>query len=229
MRPESRGSVTLDSADPKAAPRILFNYMAAERDRREMRDAVRLTREIMRQAPMAPYRGAELQPGPNVDTDEAIDAWVRKLGESAYHPSCTCRMGHDDDAVVDGDGRVHRLERLRVVDASIMPRITTGNLNAPTIMMAEKIADAIRGREPLPPSGVGWYQAPDWETTQRWKTDTADRGWMPAPGVARVERLFQHDNPWLPGTPPWSRGIPGAASAEPCPSAQRGSVDSRYR
>ncbi|MBA1146313.1 choline dehydrogenase [Ectothiorhodospiraceae bacterium WFHF3C12] len=167
MRPESRGSVTLRSADPKAAPRILFNYMATERDRREMRDAVKLTREILQQAPLAPYRGRELEPGPDVTSDDAIDAWVRKMGESAYHPSCTCRMGDDDGAVVDGQGRVHGLEGLRVVDASIMPRITTGNLNAPTIMMAEKIADVVRGREPLPRADAGWYEAPDWETAQR--------------------------------------------------------------
>lgn len=167
MRPESRGSVTLRSADPRAAPRILFNYMGTEQDRREMRDAVRLTREILQQAPLGRYRGEELQPGPDVQSDEDIDAWVRRMGESAYHPSCSCRMGHDDRAVVDAAGRVHGVESLRVVDASIMPRITSGNLNGPTIMIAEKVADAIRGREPLAPEDRPWFEAADWRTAQR--------------------------------------------------------------
>lgn len=167
MRPESRGSVTLRSGDPRAAPRILFNYMGTEQDRREMRDAVRLTREILQQAPLDRYRGEELEPGPGVQSDQEIDAWVRRMGESAYHPSCSCRMGHDDRAVVDAAGRVHGIESLRVVDASIMPRITSGNLNGPTIMIAEKVADAIRGHEPRAPEDRPWYEAADWRTAQR--------------------------------------------------------------
>ncbi|WP_435101704.1 choline dehydrogenase [Arhodomonas sp. AD133] len=166
MRPDSRGEVTLKSADPREAPRIVFNYMATERDRREMRDAIKLTREIMEQGPLDEFRGAELGPGPDVRSDEAIDAWVRHNGESAYHPSCTCRMGHDAMAVVDGAARVHGIDNLRVVDASIMPRITSGNLNAPTIMMAEKLADTIRGREPLVDEQP-WFEPQDWQNRQR--------------------------------------------------------------
>ncbi|WP_290635829.1 choline dehydrogenase [Aquisalimonas sp.] len=164
MRPESRGSVTLTSADPHQAPRILFNYMSTERDRHEMRQSIRLTREIMAQAPMDDFRAEELSPGPEVTTDAQLDAFVRQHGESAYHPSCTCRMGtaDDPDAVVDGEGRVHGVDGLRVVDASIMPRIASGNLNAPTIMIAEKIADVIRGRSSLA-EDQPWYtpEAPD--------------------------------------------------------------------
>lgn len=166
MRPEARGEVTLASADPRQAPRIQFNYMATERDRHEMRAAIRLTREIMNQTPMDEFRGDEIGPGPDVQSDDDLDAWVRQNGESAYHPSCTCRMGTDDRAVVDCEGRVHGIECLRVVDASIMPRIASGNLNAPTIMIAEKIADAIRGRDPLVDEQP-WYEHPDWQTAQR--------------------------------------------------------------
>jgi choline dehydrogenase len=166
MRPESRGRVTLASADAAAAPRILFNYMATERDRREMRNAIRLTREVMAQGPLDEFRGEELAPGPQVESDADLDAWVRQHGESAYHPCGTCRMGADDEAVVDAEGRVHGVDGLRVVDASIMPRIASGNLNAPTIMIAEKIADAVRGREALVEDRP-WYEAPDWRTAQR--------------------------------------------------------------
>ena len=154
MRPTSRGAVRLRSADPLAAPAIRFNYMATEQDRREMRAAVRLTREIFAQAAFDPYRGAELQPGAGVASDAEIDAFVRAKAESAYHPSCTCRMGTDEAAVVDSAGRVHGTEALRVVDASIMPSIVSGNLNAATIMLAEKLADAVLGKAPLPPLAV---------------------------------------------------------------------------
>jgi choline dehydrogenase len=167
MRPQSRGSVTLRSADPKATPCILFNYMATERDRREMREAIRLTREIMHQAPLDAFRGEELGPGPEVASDRDIDAWVRRMAESAYHPAGTCRMGNDERAVVDSSGRVHAVEGLRVVDASIMPRITSGNLNAPVIMLAEKLADAIRGAAPLPPEDKAWYEPENWRSAQR--------------------------------------------------------------
>jgi choline dehydrogenase len=167
MRPESRGRLTLQDADPKSAPRFTFNYMGTERDRFEMRQAIKLTREIIAQAPFDRYRGAELGPGEDVTSDDSIDAWVREHGESAYHPCGTCRMGNDDDAVVDGAGRVHDVEALRVIDASIMPRITTGNLNAPTIMIAEKLADAVRGRSPETPATAAWYEAGDWQTRQR--------------------------------------------------------------
>ena len=137
---------------------MFFNYLAEEDDRAGFRAAVRLTREIFSAAPLEPYRGAEIAPGPDVTTDDEIDAWVAETAETAYHPCGTCRMGADDMAVTAADGRVHGLEGVRVVDASLMPSATNGNLNAPTIMMAEKISDAVLGREPLPPS-VAAYDA----------------------------------------------------------------------
>ena len=166
MRPESRGEVRLASAYYKAAPKIVFNYMATERDRREMRDSIRLTREIIAQSAFDRFRGQELGPGNEAQSDDDIDAWVRQNGESAYHPSCTCAMGTHDEAVVDGQGRVYGVDNLRVVDASIMPRITTGNLNAPTIMIAEKIADAVRGKRE-PSATADFYKAENWQTAQR--------------------------------------------------------------
>ena len=158
-KPKSRGHVRITSPDPRDKPKVLFNYLAHEDDRAGFRACIRLTREIIGQAAFDPYRGAEIQPGAEVTSDAAIDAWIRDNAESAYHPSCTCAMGEGNDAVVDGQGRVHGLEGLRVVDASIMPDIITGNLNATTIMIAEKIADRIRGRDPLPPSDAPYYQA----------------------------------------------------------------------
>jgi choline dehydrogenase len=149
MRSPSRGRVKLASRDPNAHPSILFNYMADPLDWREFRDGIRITREIMRQPALERYRGRELNPGAELGTDEQLDAFVRMRAETAFHPSCSCKMGYDDMAVVDNEGRVHGMEALRVVDASIMPLITTGNLNAPTIMLAEKIADRIRGRQAL--------------------------------------------------------------------------------
>ena len=138
MRPTSRGHVKLRSKDPRQHPEILFNYMQTEGDRQEMRAGIRLTREIFAQKAFDPFRGAELSPGPSVKTDAEIDAHIRKVGESAYHPSCTCKMGSPADpfAVVDPETRVIGVEALRVVDSSIMPSITNGNLNAPTIMLA---------------------------------------------------------------------------------------------
>jgi choline dehydrogenase len=169
MRPTSVGRVRLRSADPREPPSILFNYMATEGDREEMRAAVRLTREIFAQRAFDPYRGPELAPGPDVRTDAAIDAFVRARAESAYHPSCTCKMGIASDrlAVVDAEARVYGVEGLRVVDASVMPSIVSGNLNAPTLMLAEKAAAMIRGEPPLPPAEVPVYIAPNWETAQR--------------------------------------------------------------
>ena len=169
MRPESRGRVRIRSADPRAAPGILFNYLSTERDRRELRDSVRLTREIFAQAAFDPWRGEELAPGPGVRTDDEIDAFVRASVESAFHPCGTCRMGTDADegAVTDAETRVHGTEGLRVVDASIMPAIVSGNLNAPTLMLAEKAADLILGRPPPPPSNAPVWIAPNWRTAQR--------------------------------------------------------------
>ncbi|KAA0583021.1 choline dehydrogenase [Azospirillum sp. Sh1] len=159
MRSPSKGRVHARSRDPGQAPSILFNYMSDPQDWQEFRAGIRITRDIMRQRALAPYRGEEISPGADCVTDADLDAFVRHHAETAYHPCGTCRMGTDDGAVVDGQGRVHGLEGLRVIDASIMPRIITGNLNAPTIMMAEKLADAVRGRPPLPRADVPYYVA----------------------------------------------------------------------
>ncbi|MBU3738459.1 MAG: choline dehydrogenase, partial [Rhodoferax sp.] len=167
MRPTSRGSVSLRDAHPRTPPRIQFNYLATEQDRKEMRAAVRLTREIFAQAAFDPFRGIELSPGPDVQSDGEIDAHIAAQAETAYHPCGTCRMGYDEMAVTDGDGRVHGVDGLRVVDASIMPNIVSGNLNAPTIMMAEKLSDAIRGRAAEPAVMVPVYQHPDARHRQR--------------------------------------------------------------
>jgi choline dehydrogenase len=169
MRSKSRGWVRLASPDPKDKPRLFFNYMSHEDDRAEMRASVRLTREIFAQKAFDPYRGREIQPGADVVTDEAIDAFIAEKVESAYHPSCTCKMGAGSDpmAVVDSEARVFGVAGLRVVDSSIMPSITTGNLNAPTIMLAEKAADHILGKPALAPSNAPYYIADNWQTAQR--------------------------------------------------------------
>ena len=161
MRSPSRGRIHLKSRDPRQHPSILFNYMSHEQDWQEFRDGIRLTREIMNQPALDPYRGRELSPGVSVQSDAELDEFIRNHAETAFHPSCSCKMGSDDMAVVDGQGRVHGMEGLRVMDASIMPLIITGNLNATTIMMAEKIADRIRGRQPLPRSTAKYYVAGD--------------------------------------------------------------------
>jgi choline dehydrogenase len=167
MRPTSRGHVRIRSNKATEAPRIVFNYLSTEQDRKEFRAAIRLTREVFAQPAFDRFRGEELSPGPAVQTDAEIDAHIRAQAETAYHPSCSCRMGKDDMAVVDGEGRVHGVQNLRVVDASIMPSVVSGNLNVPTIMMAEKIADAIRGREALAPSTAPFFVHPEFETRQR--------------------------------------------------------------
>ncbi|KWR76900.1 MULTISPECIES: choline dehydrogenase [Pseudomonas] len=159
MRSPSRGRIQLTSRDPRKHPSILFNYMSCEQDWQEFRDAIRITREIMAQPALDAYRGRELSPGLDKKSDAELDAFVREHAETAFHPSCSCKMGEDDMAVVDGQGRVHGMQGLRVVDASIMPLIITGNLNATTIMIAEKIADRIRGRQPLPRSTADYYKA----------------------------------------------------------------------
>jgi choline dehydrogenase len=169
MRSRSKGWVRLASADPLEKPKVYFDYLSQPDDWVEMRACVRLTREIFAQPAFTPYRGREIQPGAGVQTDEQIDEFIRLSVESAYHPSCSCRMGSLDDpmAVVDTEARVIGMDGLRVVDSSIMPSITTGNLNAPTIMLAEKAADHIRGRTPLQPEDAPFYVAPNWETSQR--------------------------------------------------------------
>jgi choline dehydrogenase len=169
LRPESLGRVEAQSADPRQAPSILFNYLRSQRDRDDFRRSVALIREILAQAALDPYRGDELFPGPDVKSDAAVDAWVRAAVETCYHPVGTCKMGRDTDAmsVVDDQLRVHGLEGLRVVDASVMPAIVSGNTNAPTIMIAEKAADMIRGRPALTPSEALVWIHPQWETSQR--------------------------------------------------------------
>jgi choline dehydrogenase len=169
MRSKSKGWVRLASAHAADKPRIFFNYLSQTEDWIEMRACVRLTREVFAQKAFDPYRGREIQPGPDVRTDEQIDEFIRRKVESAYHPSCSCKMGDARDrmAVVDPEARVRGLEALRVVDSSIMPSVTTGNLNAPTIMLAEKAADHILGKTLLPPSAAPYYQAPNWQTSQR--------------------------------------------------------------
>ena len=159
MRSPSRGRVRLTSKDPRQHPSILFNYMSTEQDWQEFRDAIRITREIINQPALDPYRGRELSPGAQCQSDAELDAFVRDHAETAFHPCGSCKMGEDDMAVVDGQGRVHGLQGLRVIDASIMPLIITGNLNATTIMIAEKIADKIRHRQPLPRSNAAYYVA----------------------------------------------------------------------
>lgn len=167
MRPTSRGRVKIKSAKAYEAPSILFNYLSTEQDRKEMRAAIRLTREVFAQAAFDAYRAEELSPGPAVQTDTEIDTHIRASAETAYHPSCTCRMGNDAMAVTDGQGRVHGVANLRVVDASIMPNVVSGNLNVPTIMMAEKIADAIRGLPALAASSAPMFVNPQYAVHQR--------------------------------------------------------------
>lgn len=158
LRSPSRGRVKLTSRDPSAHPSILFNYMSHDQDWREFRAAMRITREIMHQPALDPYRGRAISPSEDLVTDEQLDDYVRENSETAYHPSCTCAMGEHKDAVVNGEGLVHGIESLRVVDASIMPNIISGNLNATTIMMAEKIVDKMRGVQ-LPRSTIDYYVA----------------------------------------------------------------------
>ena len=161
MRSPSRGRVHLCSKDPHQHPSILFNYMSTEQDWAEFRAGIRITRDIMRQSALVPYAGREITPGEAAQSDAELDAYVRQHAETAFHPCGTNAMGAGDMAVVDSEGRVHGMQGLRVVDASIMPEIVTGNLNAPTIMMAEKIADRIRGRSPLARSTAPYFVAGD--------------------------------------------------------------------
>jgi choline dehydrogenase len=167
MRSQSKGWVKLRSSDPAAKPRIQFNYMQEEADWEEFRAGVRLTREVLAQEAFNPYAGGEISPGPDVVSDKDIDAYLKKAVESSYHPCGTCKMGSDTDAVVDAECRVHGLEGLRVVDSSIMPSIVSGNLNAPTIMLAERAADLIKGGTMLSPSDAPVYKATDFRDKQR--------------------------------------------------------------
>ena len=169
MRSKSRGSVTLRSPDPKAKPVIRFNYMSHPDDWSEFRHCIRLTREIFGQKAFDGFRGKEISPGSHVQTDEELDAFIRDHAESAYHPCGTCRMGRADDltAVVDPECRVIGVEGLRVADSSIFPRVTNGNLNAPSIMTGEKASDHILGRTPLAPSNQEPWINPRWQVADR--------------------------------------------------------------
>ncbi|WP_114213963.1 choline dehydrogenase [Ochrobactrum sp. 3-3] len=169
MRSKSRGSVTLRSANPREKPVIQFNYMSHEDDWADFRHCVRLTREIFGQAAFDPYRGAEIQPGAHVQTDDEIDNFIREHVESAFHPCGTCKMGAVDDpmAVVDAECKVIGVEGLRVADSSIFPRITNGNLNGPSIMVGEKASDHILGRTPLTRSNQEPWINPRWQVADR--------------------------------------------------------------
>jgi choline dehydrogenase len=167
MRATSRGRLWLDSADPARPPRIDPDCLSTEADRVDLREAFKLTREIFAQKAFDPFRGRAIAPDRELRTDDEIDAFIRMRAESAYHPSGTCRMGSDADAIVDPQLRVQGIAGLRVVDASIMPSIVSGNLNAPTIMIAERAADLILDRPPPPRADAPVHEAPDWRTRQR--------------------------------------------------------------
>ena len=168
-RLRSRGWVRAKSKNPLEKPTIAMNHFQDQRDIDDYRMAFRLTREIGLQPAFDPYRKMEIDPGDLVQTDDEVDAWVRENVETAYHPTCTCKIGADDDemAVVDAKCRVRGIDSLRIVDSSIFPTVPNGNTNAATIMVGEKAADIIRGKEPLPPSNAKTYVAPNWETKQR--------------------------------------------------------------
>lgn len=157
MNTDVRGHVKIKSSDPEQYPSILFNYLSTEQERKDWLDAIRCSRNIVAQPAFDELRGKELAPGEDVRTDEEILDFVAREGESAYHPSCTCKMGYDDMAVVDRELKVHGIENLRVVDASIMPSITNGNIYAPVMMIAEKAADLILGNTPQAPSTEPFY------------------------------------------------------------------------
>ena len=169
MRSSSRGAVTLRSGDPREKPLIRFNYMSHPDDWSDFRHCIRLTREIFGQAAFDLYRGREISPGEHVQSDDQLDDFIREHAESAYHPCGTCRMGAADDprSVVDPECRVIGVEGLRVADSSIFPRITNGNLNAPSIMVGEKASDHILGRQPLSPSNQEPWINPRWQTSDR--------------------------------------------------------------
>ena len=166
-KPKSRGSVTIQSSNPEQPPQILFNYLQHKDDIEGFRACVRLTRDIIEQSAFDDYRDEEIQPGKHIQTDEEIDAFVRQAVESAYHPSCSCKMGEDEMAVVNSNTQVHGIEGLRVVDSSIFPTVPNGNLNAPTIMVAEKAADIILGNVALQKANADVAMTQNWQETQR--------------------------------------------------------------
>ncbi len=165
MNTDVRGRVKIISKEPDRHPSILFNYLSTEQERREWVEAIHCSRKIIEQPAFDELRGAELAPGPEAQSDEEILDFVAREGESAYHPSCTCRMGYQKEAVVDSTLKVHGVEHLRVIDASIMPSITNGNIYAPVMMIAEKAADIILGNTPEPPLPVDWYNIEKQQTS----------------------------------------------------------------
>ncbi|MFT4166702.1 MAG: choline dehydrogenase [Microlunatus sp.] len=158
-RPLSRGSVTLRSADPADQPSVVFNHLREHQDLRDLVDGVKLAQELVRQPAWQRYRPEQLNPGADCTSDADLEEFVRRSVGTSYHASGSCRMGADDTSVVDPQGRLRAVGRIRVVDASIMPKVVTGNINAAVMMMAEKIADHVRGRTPLPPSTATFYRA----------------------------------------------------------------------
>ncbi len=159
MYSDAQGSVKIQSTDPRVYPKLRFNYLSTEQDRREWGEAVRCARNILNQPAFGEFNAGELSPGPQVESDEEVLNWVAKDGETALHPSCTCKMGTDDMSVVDPESmKVHGVESLLVVDASVMPYITNGNIYAPVMMLAEKAADLILGNSPLPTEVVEYYR-----------------------------------------------------------------------
>jgi choline dehydrogenase len=166
LRAESRGMITLRSPDPTVPPRIQFNYLSDPRDLATMRRAVQLTREIVRQPAMLAYAGDEIAPGAAAASESGLDEWIRNYISTAFHPAGTCRMGGDEDSVVDPQLRVRGVHGLRVVDASIMPQVVSANTNAPTIMLAERASDLIRGTS-LPRANLPYWVNPHWQMAQR--------------------------------------------------------------
>jgi choline dehydrogenase len=159
MYSDAQGSVKIQSTDPRVYPKLRFNYLSTEQDRREWGEAVRCARNILNQPAFDEFNAGELSPGPQVESDEEVLNWVAQDGETALHPSCTCKMGTDDMSVVDPESmKVHGVESLLVVDASVMPYITNGNIYAPVMMLAEKAADLILGNSPLPTEDVEYYR-----------------------------------------------------------------------
>jgi len=167
---DARGHVKINSPNPNDHPSIVFNYLSTDQDRQEWIESVTSARSIISQPAFDEFRGQELAPGAQIQTDDEILDFVARQGESAYHPSCTCKMGYDDSAVVDGQLRVHGLSNLRVVDASVMPSITNGNIYSPVMMIAEKAADLILGNTPLRPLREPFYRH------DRASMDHSDRG-----------------------------------------------------
>ena len=158
MRPTSRGNIKLKSNDPTVSPLIQFNYMQTEHDLSEMREGIKIAREIFNQKSFDEFRGDEISPGSHAENKEDLNQFIKNKGDTAYHPSCTCKMGNDNTSVVDQDLKVYGIENLRIVDASIMPNIITGNLNATTVMIAEKASDLILGNKLLEKEESKFYR-----------------------------------------------------------------------